>query len=233
MQEISINVTPRLLTGKAEANRARRNNLIPAVIYSKNKTNLAITVGYTEFYAAAKASKSSQLFTLKSEDPTLKDLVGRKALVKEIQKDYLKDCLTHVDFQLLEKGQAVSVDVPLHIKGEAPGVKTSGGVLAIVSHEIKISCLPEAIPEYVEVDISKLELGDSIHANEITLPAGIKLVSRSDETLVSVVASKTESILAEAAKAPEAVAADAATAAAATPEGAAAAEAPAKEEKKK
>jgi large subunit ribosomal protein L25 len=215
VENFTIEVSERATIGKASANRCRREGFIPAVAYHKAEKPLAVQVPLKEFTALASKARRSQVFTFKS---SVSSLNGKAAIVKEVQQDYLKGRVIHVDFQTLKDDEEITVDVPVKLVGESPGVKNQGGILAVVTHEVSVSCLPKYIPAAVTVDISALALGQSIHAEQLVLGEGVTLVDDGSETIVSVVASRAE----EEAKPAAAEAAPAAGAAAA------AAKAPAK-----
>lgn len=220
MENFTIEITERPALGKGSANRCRKEGFIPGVAYHKAEKPLAIQVPLKEFTALASKARRSQVFTFKSSSSYLN---GKAAIVKEIQQDYLKGRVTHVDFQTLKDDEEITVDVPVKLVGEAPGVKNQGGILAIVTHEVTVRCLPKFIPSAVSVDITSLALGQSIHAEQLVLGDGVTLADDPTETIVSVVASRAE----EEAK-PAAAAAEAAPAAGAAAPAAAAAKAPAK-----
>ncbi|MEN9845066.1 MAG: ribosomal protein [Pseudomonadota bacterium] len=209
MENFTIEVSERPNIGKSYANRCRREGFIPAVAYHKAEKPLAVQVPLKEFTLLAAKARRSQVFTFKSSVPSLN---GKAAIVKEVQQDYLKGRVIHVDFQTLKDDEEITVDVPVKFVGEAPGVKNQGGILAVVTHEVSVSCLPKYIPSSVTVDISALALGQSIHADQLQLGDGVSLVDDASETIVSVVASRAE----EEAK-PAAEAAPAAAAAAKAP----------------
>jgi large subunit ribosomal protein L25 len=209
VENFTIEVSERPNIGKSYANRCRREGFIPAVAYHKAEKPLAVQVPLKEFTLLAAKARRSQVFTFKSSVPSLN---GKAAIVKEVQQDYLKGRVIHVDFQTLKDDEEITVDVPVKFVGEAPGVKNQGGILAVVTHEVSVSCLPKYIPSSVTVDISALALGQSIHADQLQLGDGVSLVDDASETIVSVVASRAE----EEAK-PAAEAAPAAAAAAKAP----------------
>jgi large subunit ribosomal protein L25 len=208
VENFTIEVSERPTIGKSSANRCRKEGFIPAVAYHKAEKPLAVQVPLKEFTALASKARRSQVFTFSSSVPSLN---GKAAIVKEVQQDYLKGRVIHVDFQTLKDDEEITVDVPVKLLGEAPGVKNQGGVLAVVTHEVSVTCLPKHIPSAVTVDISSLALGQSIHADQLNLGEGVSLADDASETIVSVVASRAE----EESKPAEAAPAAAAPAAAA------------------
>lgn len=201
MENFTIEVQEREVLGKIAANRARREGVLPGVAYHRGEEPVSIQVPYKEFMMLASRARKTQVFTFKSESSKLG---GKIAIVKEIQRDYIKNRLLHVDFQTLKEDEELSVDVPVRLVGESPGVKNQGGLLTFVTHEVTVMCLPKDIPGSVEVDISGLNLGESVHAGDLGWPQGVSLKDDEEETIVSVVASRTSE---EAAKAQEGAAA--------------------------
>lgn len=185
MEERIIEIERRQEVGSAANGRIRRSGKIPAIVYQSGQESLPVVVGYEKFIRIAEVSTPSQIFTFKSDDSSLD---GRKALVREIQNDYLKGKVLHIDFQSLRDDVAITIPVSIKVVGESPGVKNDGGVLTIVSHHVRVSCLPKDIPNSIPVDISSLTLNHSIHVKDITLPEGVEAVDDLDETLISVVA---------------------------------------------
>ena len=184
MENFTIQVSERLQLGKGAANRSRKQWLIPGVAYHRHDTPTAVQVPFKEFTLLAQKARLSQVFTFKSDSALLD---GKVAIVKEIQQDYLKGIVIHVDFQTLKDDEQISVDVPIKVVGEAPGVKVQKGILAVVTHEISVRCLPRNIPSVVEVDITALGLGQSIHAEQLILNAGVTLTDDPHKTIVSVI----------------------------------------------
>lgn len=215
LREISIEVREGL--GKGNAGRLRRGGFLPTSLYGDGGKNWTGKVNERDFVNIARKVSPSQLFSIKSSNS---ELNGRMAIVKEIQREFAAQKLLHIDMMVLNESKSITISVPLHVKGESPGVKNDGGVLNVAMYEIKLNCLPRQIPAFVEVDISKLELNESIHSGELKLPEGVTLHGRPDESVVSVVISKTQASV-EAAT--TAAAATATTDTAATPAAGAAA----------
>jgi large subunit ribosomal protein L25 len=210
-------------TGKGGSKRCRREGFIPAIAYHRAEKAIPVKVPYKEFTLLAKKARRSQVFTFKSSSASLN---GKVAIVKDIQQDYVKGRVLHVDFLTLKDDEAIRVEIPVKIVGDSPGVKNQGGILAIVTHEVGVMCLPKNIPSAVEVDISGLNLGQSIHGSDLKLPPGVELDDDTEETIVSIVASRAGEESAAAAAEGAAPAADAKAAAPAAGK-AAAAKAPA------
>ncbi len=206
MENFTIEVAERSDLGKGGCNRCRRSGFIPAVAYHRADEPVAVQVPYKEFTMLAKKARLSQVFTFKSSSSRLN---GKSAIVKEIQQDYVKNKVLHVDFQTLRDDEEITVDVPVKLIGEAPGVKVQNGILTLVTHEVTVTCLPKNIPSQLDIDITSLGLGQSIHAGDIKLPESVVLVDDEHETIVSVVAPRSAEEEAKGAGAAEGAAAPA------------------------
>jgi large subunit ribosomal protein L25 len=221
-----LKATARPVGGKGAARAERRAGRVPGVIYGNHLPPVTISVDDTDLRQRILAGRFlTTIYDI--------DLEGEKHRVipRDFHLDPVKDFPLHVDFMRLGEGATIRVSVPLHIENaeSAPGVKR-GGTVNIVTHTIDLECSVDNIPQYVEADVSGLEISYSLHLSDIKLPAGTKALLREDVTLVTIVP---PSGYAEELKAAAAAAAAAGTAAAAAPgavvpaAGAAAAAAPA------
>lgn len=220
----SVAAEARDRAGKGAARATRRAGRVPAVIYGDKKEPTLISLAPKEI---------DRLIHKKAFFATLLDidLGGKKhrVLPRDVQFDVVTDRTMHVDFQRVSKDTKIHVNVPVVVRNEAaaPGIKR-GGVLNLVRHEIEFICSPDSIPQMVEVDITGLEIGGSIHINAVKLPEGATLAVRErDFTVVTIGAPSGMKADAEATPAATTAAAAPAAAAAAPAKGAAAA-APAK-----
>ncbi|WID97954.1 50S ribosomal protein L25/general stress protein Ctc [Bosea vestrisii] len=178
-----IQASARAQVGKGAAREVRRQGLTPAVIYGAGETPVAI---------ALDANKTRQMIYAGHFLTTLFeiDVDGKKTRVipRDYQLDPVKDFPIHVDFLRIAAGQTIKVEVPVHVVGQeqSPGLK-SGGALQIVEHSLEIEVAPESIPEFIEVSVAGLEVGDTLHSNALKLPAGVSLTSAKDRTLVTII----------------------------------------------
>src|SRR3954452_13502681 len=218
----SVTAEARDRAGKGAARESRRNGRVPAVIYGDKKEPTLISLDPKEI---------DRLIHKKTFYATLLDvdLKGAKhrVLPRDVQFDPVTDRTLHVDFQRINKDTKVHVNVPVVVRNEgaSPGLKR-GGVLNLVRHEIEFICSPDAIPQSVEVDLTGLEIGGSIHINAVNLPENATLAVRErDFTVVSIGAPT--GLKAEQQEAAEKAAAAAAAPVAAAPAAGAAAGAPA------
>src|SRR5579864_3158679 len=210
-----LKATARPSVGKGAARAERRAGRVPGVIYGNNQPPLPISVDDKELRQRILAGRF--LTTIYDVD-----LEGKKHRVipRDFHLDPVRDFPLHVDFMRLGEGATIRVSIPLHIlKAEvSPGVKR-GGTVNIVTHAIDLECSVDNIPQFIEADVSELEISHSLHLSDIKLPAGVKSLTREDATLVTIVP---PSGYAEEMKAAAAAAAAGATAAAAPVAGAAA-----------
>ncbi len=211
-------------TGRANNRALRRDKKVPAVIYGGGK-NFSICIEESHFNKFNLKHSENSLFSLRSDDPRIDSTL---ALIKEIVINPLTQRPQHIDFLALDVKKTVRVDVEIRFTGKPKGL-ADGGLLTVVNRQIEIECLPLEIPEGLTADISNLGVAESLHVSELTLPAGIKVLSPADMTLAVVNLAEDESTAATPAAdaAAPAAAAAAAPAAAAKPGDKAAAAKPA------
>jgi large subunit ribosomal protein L25 len=180
-----LKVEARGATGKGPAFQARSKGQIPGVIYGGDQApqNVAVDTRTLERHVEA-GHFLTTLFML--------DIAGKKTRVipREVQLDPVSDRPVHVDFMRLAEGATVRLEIPVHFNGGdvSPGLK-KGGVLNIVRHSIGLICPAEKIPNTIEVDVAKLDINESVHINDLTLPEGVKPIIRGrDSTVCSIVA---------------------------------------------
>jgi large subunit ribosomal protein L25 len=172
--------------GKGSAREVRRNGKVPAVIYGDKQPPQAIALSYKDIYY--KIHGGGFLTTIATIDVDGKKV---QVLPKDYQLDPVKDFPMHVDFLRVGKDTEVNVDVPVHFINEekSPGIKR-GGVLNIVRHEVEFHCPANAIPEFITIDLTGTDIGDSIHISAVTLPAGVKpVISDRDFTIATIAGS--------------------------------------------
>ncbi|MFN4132173.1 MAG: 50S ribosomal protein L25/general stress protein Ctc [Caldimicrobium sp.] len=189
MKQVVLPVEKREKTGKEMAKKMRKKGLIPAILYGKGMEPLPLAVKYSEFERLYKKVKGETVvFTL----DFIKDELKKQAILKEIQRDPVTDMFVHLDFQSIEEGRPIEVEVPLEFVGKPVGI-TKGGILEIMLHELTIECLPTEIPDKIVVDISHLDVGDSLHVRDIKIPEGLKVKDHPEETVATLVAEEVSS----------------------------------------
>jgi len=214
--EYSIVAEERSGTGKGANRKLRATGRIPAVVYGRGKATRHVTLDPTALGKLLHRSGSGINTLVDLEIGGAETVV----LVREIQREPVGGRWLHADLYEVDLQQKIQVSVPLHIVGRPMGVE-NGGILDHPLREVEIECLPRAIPDSVEVDVSSLDVGDSIHVRDLALPEGATMLSDPDLAVASVVLPKAEE---------EQVAAAAVVAEGAAAEGAAPAAEPAAEE---
>ncbi|MCS6893685.1 MAG: 50S ribosomal protein L25 [Deltaproteobacteria bacterium] len=189
MRLIEIAIEERTARGSTEVSRLRKADNIPGIAYRKGE-NILVLSDRKHFTNVCRNSTTAQVFRIKSESPRLN---GKLCIVKDIQFEYLKRMPLHFDLQIVTEEEKIVVEVPIKFVGEAIGVKNSGGLLTILKHTLFIRCSPLSVPDEVVVDISGLDLGDSIHVGDINLPQNLEHYEDLKEPVVSVVREETES----------------------------------------
>lgn len=177
-----LQAVARAQVGKGAAREARRQGLVPAVIYGGKAAPLAISI---DFKVAKKLIFSGHFLTTVFEI----DVDGKKetAIPRDYQLDVVKDLPLHIDFLRLSKGQQITVEVPLHVVGQetSPGVK-AGGTLQLIEHSIELSVPSNDIPDAIEISVATLGLGGVIHLKDIALPKGAKAALPEDATILTI-----------------------------------------------
>lgn len=220
MGENALAVEVREGIGKGVARKLRARSRIPAVLYGRGKEAVSISLDPTRLEKLLHASSAGLNTLIDLDVQGRSDLSGRTVIVKELQREPIRGALLHADFYEVDLTKTIEVSVPIHVVGTPVGVSLSGGILDMALREIDIECLPRAIPAAIEVDVSALEVGESLHVRDLVVPPGVTLLSDADLSVVSVVL-------------PAAEEAPAAAAAPAEGEAAAASAAPAEGEEKK
>ena len=171
---ISINAVKRDVKGTGASRRARRAGNVPGVVYGGNSPAVNLSLNHKELFLqfrheAFHASILSLILDGKKED----------VLLRDFQMHPVRNTIQHIDFQRVSANEKIHVKVPFHYLHEdtAPGVKVGGGIVAHIMTEAEVSCLPKDLPEFIEVDLAALELGDSVHLSQITLPKGVEFVA--------------------------------------------------------
>ena len=183
---ISLSAEPRASVGKGAARATRRSGRVPGIIYGDGKDPMAISFEPRELSRAVNRAG----FFATIVDVSVDGAVHR-TLAREVQLHPISDAALHVDFMRVGAGAQVQVSVPVSFinQDNSPGLRR-GGILNVIRHDIDIACSVDAIPDRIVVDLNGLEIGDSIHIEAVTMPAGVRAVLGSrDSTIASVAAS--------------------------------------------
>lgn len=190
----TLNTSLRDGTGKGVARKLRAAGQVPAVLYGTGGDPVNLSVD---------AHDAELLFQSISVASTVVDLeipgqkVATQTLVREVQVHPYKPELIHIDFMRIQAGVAVEVDVPLHLDGTPEGVRSEGGNLEQIEHEIPVRCLPSQIPEAIHVDVTGMGVGDSLHVYDLPVDDGIEILFDPDRTLANVSAQRAEEVVPE------------------------------------
>lgn len=205
MSEHKISATGREAAGKGASRRLRRAASIPAVLYGGNAAPQSIQLDHEKTWLASQ----NEWFYSSILDMDLDGKV-QKVLLRDMQRHPYKQIIMHLDFQRVDENQALRVKVPLHFLNQekSPAGKTAGVLILHELNEIEVSCLPKHLPEFVEIDLSALAVGDIVHLSEIKLPTGVEIpeLKLGKEHDVAVVIAKHGKEEVEEAAAPEAAA---------------------------
>jgi large subunit ribosomal protein L25 len=183
MKEIVLSARPREKAGKEYARKLRRNGFIPAVLYGPETKTLSLEVEAKSFLALARGGLGENVIvTLLLDD---KKDGQRRVLVREVQRDPVRGDILHLDFHQISLTKKLTIEVPIHLVGIPVGVD-DGGILQHALRELQIECLPSAIPEKIEVDVSHLKIGDSVHVGDVTVE-NAEILSDAKSSVVSVV----------------------------------------------
>lgn len=188
-----LKVAARERAGKGSARAARRQGLVPAVVYGDKKPPVIITISRNELVRLFnRGGFMTQLFELKLDDK------GQKVLPRDLQLHPVTSEPMHVDFLRLSVGAKIVIEIPVHFIGEeeAPGL-SRGGVLNIVRHTIECNCPMDAIPEFLEASLAGLDIGGSVHISEMTLPEGVEPTISDRDFTVATIAAPVEEIVEE------------------------------------
>ncbi|HSO60452.1 MAG TPA: 50S ribosomal protein L25 [Desulfobacterales bacterium] len=191
-----MSATLRTMTGNGPARRLRGQGMIPAVLYGPATPPVMLAVIARDFeHVVKKGNIRRTIFSLNMEDGSG---AATPAVVKELQRNPVSGKFLHVDFYEIDLNRKLRVMVPVVIRGKAKG-EEDGGMLQIIEREIEVLCLPSEMPEALEVDVTDLGIGATLHVNDIALPSGAELPPGGNYTVLTVVSPKAEPTPVEAA----------------------------------
>ena len=194
MEQFEINTTVRKKTGNSPARALRRSGHIPAVLYGPQTEPVLLSVNIKEFeHVLTKGNIGSIILGLVIQNGKK---VTKPAMIKELQSHPLSGNFLHVDFYEIDMQRKINVMIPIVIKGQSKGVE-EGGMLQIIRREIEVLCMPGDIPEAFEIDVTDLDIGDSVHVEEIAMGENIELLADVNFTVVTVSSPKAEAIAEE------------------------------------
>jgi len=171
---IELNAEPRSDLGKGASRRLRKTGQVPAIIYGGDVEPASITLAHNQLiHELDNEAIYSQVLSLK---------VGKKkeeVILRDLQRHPFKNMVMHADFLRIDQKKAIHVTIPIHFINEdiCHGVKMEGGLLNHLESDVEIMCLPKNIPEYLELDVAELKLGESLHLTDIKMPEGVEIVA--------------------------------------------------------
>ena len=176
--KIEINAKERKSKGTGASRRLRHEGTTPGILYGGVKDAISLEIDTKELFMQFRHEAfHASILTL--------NLEGKKesVILRDFQMHPVRNNIQHIDFHRINENEKISVKVPFHFINEetAPGVKIEGGLVSHIMTEIDISCLPKDLPQYIEVDLGELAMGESIHLSEVTVPEGVELTSLTDE----------------------------------------------------
>jgi len=189
MNQVVLPAQKREKVGKEICKKLRKQGKIPAIIYGPGIEPLPIAVNFNEFEKVYNRYKGETVLYLL--EVANGETQKYQCILKELQRDPVTDRVIHLDFYAVSTENVIEIEVPIEFVGRPVGL-TKGGILEIFMHELTVECLPTAIPDKIVVDISHLDLGDSLHVRDIKVPEGVKIKDLPEETVCTVVAEEEE-----------------------------------------
>lgn len=183
MASATLSAKRRAGKGKGDNRKLRSSGFVPAVVYGRGEETRSVSLDAHELELLfARVHVENTIIALKIEG----ERAPIKALVREVQTHPARGTVLHVDFYQIHAGERVQVQVPIAFVGTAAGVK-AGGMLQHTMDEVDIRCSADAIPERIEVDVSQLQIGDSVHVGDLPVPEGVEVLDSADRSVCSVI----------------------------------------------
>ena len=191
MEQFELNATVRKTTGNSPARELRRGGHIPAVLYGPQTESVLLTVNIKEFEQILKKGNiGSIILNLVIQNGKK---ITKPAMIKELQSHPVSGDFLHIDFYEIDMQRKINVMIPVVTKGISKGVEL-GGLLQIIRREIEVLCMPGDIPEAIELDITDLDVGDSVHVEEIPLGDNVEISADVNYTILTIVSPKVEEV---------------------------------------
>lgn len=184
-ESLVLDAKIRTESGKSVARQLRREGNIPAVLYGHGKDPETLTISSAEFEKALASFSGTSIIKIKIGNKT------SRALIQEIQRHPTRQQVLHIDFLEVHKGEKIVVRPPIRLQGSPEGVRNQGGVLDQILRELEIRVLPKDLPDHIEVDVSELTVGRSIHVRDLQVPDA-EILTDGSATICTVVAPRVE-----------------------------------------
>ena len=186
--EAVVAAQPRASRGKNEARRTRRSGLIPAVIYGAFKDPVSVSLNPKDITRIIRSKTGhNSIF-----DVEISGVERTPVIVADEQYDPIKGKLMHIDLRRIDLTRKLKLSVPVHVTGEAKGVKQQGGVLDVVTRAIEIECVPDDIPNQFDIDVTELMIGGAIRVSELPMKEGVRVITSGDAVIAHVVGIREE-----------------------------------------
>ncbi len=195
MEQVKVKAEVREVGKKALNRKLRREGFIPAILYGKGETPIGLHVHGKEFTLLMKKGSGTNALIDLELGATVNGGKAIMVMLKDYQTNLITRKLTHLDFLRINLKEKVAVKVPVRIIGKSIGLE-KGGLIEQTRRELEVRCLPTKIPDSIEVDITELDLGHSLHVHDLKLPEGVELPHGADFTIVSIVAPREEEVAA-------------------------------------
>ena len=190
-QQAKLTAQKRTLTGRNAIKKIKTNGMVPGVIYGSNQEPVNLQINGRELLnLLSRASGENILVELEIQDGSEKQ--NALAMIQEVQHHPLQREILHVDFHAVSAHETISAEVPIETVGEAVGAKMHGGLLEHILRYLEVECLPADLPQVIRVDVTNLDIGQSIHVRELNLPSGVEAITDAEQTVVAVVESRVE-----------------------------------------
>jgi large subunit ribosomal protein L25 len=190
-QQAKLTAQRRTQVGRNAIKKIKADGMVPGVIYGSTQEPVNLQISGRELLnVLSRASGENILVELEILDGSEKQ--NALAMIQEIQHNPLQREIVHVDFHAVSANETVSAEVPIETVGEAVGVKVHGGLLEHILRYLEVECLPGDLPQVIEVDVTNLDVGQSLHVRELKLPSGVEAVTDAEQTVVAVVEARVE-----------------------------------------
>jgi len=190
-QQAKLTVQTRAEVGRNAIKKVRKQGLIPGVIYGVGHEPINLEVNGRQL-STVLAHSSSENILLELEIIDGDNKRNSLAMIQEVQHHPLQRRILHVDFHAVSATEKITAEVPIETIGEPVGVKTGGGLLEHILRDLEVECLPGDLPERIQVDVTSLDINQSIHVKDLQLPAGVEAITDGDLTVVAVSAARVE-----------------------------------------
>lgn len=196
--EVEFAVKAKSGSGKGPARQTRAAGFVPGIVYGFNMSPTMVTFEERDLVKALSTPAGRNVFLrIKSDDA---DLNGSRALVKELQVHPLRRRFIHADFFKLDPDRAIHAMVPIKLVGNSIGVKL-GGIMQVAMREMPVLCKPDDLPEFIELDVSEVKIGHSIHVGDLKVPSGVEFLAGVKEAVCAVISPSEDDTKAEGATA--------------------------------